>query len=138
MGGSEERLDLHLRARVLVCIVVASLRVLTLTRGLDMHETVRRLRRGRSLPPNLRDPRLYGHAVGRISRLLPPWRMGGCLKRALILLHLWSRCGLTVRLHIGAIRRDRRTPRGHAWLSGTGLPAGDHCDPVGHAEIAVL
>jgi hypothetical protein len=55
--------------------------------------------------------------------LLPPWRYGRCLKRSLLLLDLWSRCGLSPRLHLG-VRRDgeRGRHQGHAWVTVASPP----------------
>jgi hypothetical protein len=39
------------------------------------------------------------------------------MKRSLLLLHLWSRCGLAPRLHLGVSRAGEEGFRAHAWLT---------------------
>ena len=50
------------------------------------------------------------------------------MKRSLLLLRLWSRCGLAPRLHLGVSRAGEEGFRAHAWLTadvaGTRLVAG--------------
>ncbi len=60
-------------------------------------------------------PELLARMTERLLPWLPPWRMGRCVKRSLILLHLWSRCGIPVRLHIGI--HPSQPYYGHVWLS---------------------
>ena len=63
-----------------------------------------------------RRPDLLAASVERLLHVLPPWSYGRCLNRSLLLLDLWSRCGLAPRLHL-SFRGDASRTRGHAWLS---------------------
>lgn len=74
------------------------------------------------LPRPLRDPIVAGALVSRTASFLPPRRMGRCLKRSLILLDLWSRCGLEPELHLG-VKKAGDTRLYHAWLTARGCPA---------------
>ena len=56
-------------------------------------------------------------------RFVPPWNLGPCLKRSLILLDLWSSCGREAVLRLGMRRAVDGAWQGHAWLSGPGVPA---------------
>ena len=72
-------------------------------------------------------------------RVLPPWGMGPCLKRSLILLRLWSRAGFGVRIHLGFRPGDGAAPQGHAWLSADDPElASMFGGPNGHTEVLVL
>jgi len=98
----------------------AGIRVFRLEGGLPFDELVSRLRHAPRLPPVLADPAVYARVVGRIVPILPPWGMGRCTKRSLLLLYLWSGCGLEPRLHLGVIAGGR----GHAWVSAGALESG--------------
>ena len=105
---------LYLRAGP--AVVVAAWRVRSLERRCDFDEMVERLRRsstGRSRPAL---SAAAARVAGRLLPLLPPAGMGPCLKRSLILLHLWSGWGLQPRLHMG-MRAGQDGPEGHAWLT---------------------
>jgi hypothetical protein len=54
--------------------------------------------------------------VTRWAPLLPPHGIGPCLKRSLLLLDLWSRCGLAPRLHVG-VALSATGRRAHAWVT---------------------
>ena len=75
-----------------------------------------RARRASPLPRWLANPAGLAETVEKLLAVLPPQRCGVCLRRALVLIELWSRCGLAPTLHLGfrleAPRRD-----GHAWLT---------------------
>ncbi|HSM49760.1 MAG TPA: lasso peptide biosynthesis B2 protein [Thermoanaerobaculia bacterium] len=75
--------------------------------------------RSRPLPPGLAHPERLAGAVERLLPWLPPRGYGRCLKRALLLLELWSRCGLEVRLHLG-FRPGSGGSEAHAWVTATG------------------
>jgi hypothetical protein len=62
-------------------------------------------------------------SVERLLPLLPPRRYGACLRRSLLLLDLWSRCGLEVRLHLGVRRAGESAREAHAWVT-TEAPRG--------------
>jgi len=70
----------------------------------------------RPLPRWLARPSGLAGAVERLLALTPPRRYGVCLRRALILLELWSRCGLAPKLHLG-FQLEKADRQGHAWLS---------------------
>jgi hypothetical protein len=91
------------------------------------------------------DPRAVARAVAqarvasRLLPLLPPLRMGRCLKRSLLLLLLWSRSGLAVRIHLGFQPLAGGAPRGHAWLSTERPELAPQCGGAnGHTEVLVL
>lgn len=77
----------------------------------------------------LRHPRYLAATAERWLRLLPPRRFGRCLKRSLLLLDLWQRCGLEPVFHLGTAGHG--TDRDfHAWVSTSdptlASPAGRH------------
>jgi hypothetical protein len=76
----------------------------------------RRAARSRPLPRALDDPRRLAESVEALLPFVPPRAYGICLRRALLLLELWSRAGLEPTLHLG-FRRDAPTRDGHAWLT---------------------
>ena len=104
----------HLRAAA--AVVVAAVRLRSLDRELPFDDLVADLRR-RSRTPGEASPRIHARVVGPLLPFLPPWRMGRCLKRSLILLHLWSGIGLDPRLHVGVRGGDDGAREGHAWLT---------------------
>ena len=70
--------------------------------------------------PWLRDrPEWLLAALDRALPMLPPRRCGTCLRRSLLLLDLWTRCGLDVRLHLGVRRSGEAAHEAHAWVSAT-------------------
>ena len=106
---------------------------------LPFDELLRRLRIGKPFPGELATPTLHLRVVNRLLRVLPPSEMGPCMKRSLLLLHLWSRCGLAPRLHLGVARAGEEGFRAHAWLTadvgGAHLAAGSG---DGYAEAFVF
>jgi len=52
--------------------------------------------------PVLRHPAYLAATVSCLLWILPPFSYGRCYKRSLLLLDLWSRCGLAPTLHLGA------------------------------------
>lgn len=104
-------------------VVRAALRLRSLERHLDLAELVERMRRVPPfLVPFLRHPMWLLATVDRLLSLLPPRRYGRCLKRSLLLLDLWSRCGLRPRLHLGVRRAGEAAHEGHAWVTVTAGP----------------
>jgi len=103
----------------LPAVVRASLRVAVLARRLPLDEVVARLR---AEPPfvvrSLSRPEWLLASLDRLLPMLPPYGYGRCLKRSLLLLDLWSRCGLHPRLHLAAplVRAGGRY-EGHAWVT---------------------
>ena len=118
-------------ALAVLLAVSASLRLRRLECRLPYDRLVRELRDASRLPAAAADPVALARAVGRLAPVLPPWGMGLCLKRALLLVHLWARCGLEPRLHLGVFA-DRR---GHAWVTAGPLSSGL---PGQTTEVAVL
>ena len=90
-----------------------------LERGNAFDQTVARLRAGRAFPRRLADPAVHARVVNRLLPWLPPRGMGRCLKRSLLLLHLWSRCGLAPTLHLGFVGPVHGSVQGHAWLTAS-------------------
>ena len=85
--------------------------------------------------PWLARPADLDAVAARLLPLLPPRGVGRCLKRSLLLLDLWSRCGVAPRLHLGVRRPGEVAFAAHAWVR-TGLPALDRrSGPAGHAEL---
>lgn len=69
----------------------------------------------------LRQPEDWRGLVERLLPLLPPFRYRACLRRSLLLLDLWSRCGCDVRLVLGWRPGTGEEQRfGHAWVETTG------------------
>jgi hypothetical protein len=83
---------------------------------LPFDRMVEELRKGKPFTGALADPRLHLRVVSRLLPVLPPPGMGRCMKRSLLLLHLWSRCGLSPCLHLGVARLGEGL-LGHAWLT---------------------
>jgi hypothetical protein len=82
-----------------------------------------RARRARPLAGWLANPAGLAETVEKLLPVLPPQRCGVCLRRALILLELWSRCDLAPTLHLG-FRLQAPERDGHAWLTAT-TPGGE-------------
>lgn len=103
----------------LPAVVRASLRVAWLQRRLPLDELAARLRSTpRFALPRLAHPEWLLASLDRLLPLLPPRGYGRCLKRSLLLLDLWSRCGLRPRLHLAAPRARAGGEReGHAWVT---------------------
>ena len=83
---------------------------------LPFDRLVEELRKGKPFKGPLADPDLHLRVVVRLLPLLPPWPMGRCMKRSLLLLDLWSRCGLAPCLHLGVAPLGEGL-LGHAWLT---------------------
>ena len=106
---------------LLPAVVAASIRTWRLYRKLPLDQACQALVEVQPLPPPLRDPAGYYRLVNRLLRVLPPRGMGPCFKRSLLLLDLWSRCGLAPRFHLG-VRRSADRREGHAWITVAGRP----------------
>ncbi len=100
----------------------AAIRVWWLEPRSSLTELVAELRSS----PKLRglDPRVAQGVLERLLLFLPPYRTGRCVKRSLILLELWSRCGLDPRLHLGFQARY-----GHAWVTTGDAGLETFCPP---------
>ena len=103
----------------------AALRCAWLERRLPLDELVERLRDTRPFAlPTMVQPLCLLASLDRVLPLLPPWCYGTCLKRSLLLLDLWSRCGLRPRLHLGVrLHREEEAHLGHAWVTVQEWPA---------------
>jgi hypothetical protein len=75
-----------------------------------------RARSAHPLPSWLARPERLAETVEKLLPVLPPRSYGLCLRRSLILLELWSRCGL--KLHLG-FRLTSPDRAGHAWITAT-------------------
>lgn len=99
-------------------VVRSALRVARMARHGDVRSLPPALRR---VPPlgiaALRRPAWLDAAAVRLLPLLPPRGYGRCLKRSLVLVDLWSRCGLEPRLHLGVRRPGVDALEGHAWVT---------------------
>jgi hypothetical protein len=112
---------------VFPAVLAAALRLARHERRLAFDTLVAELRaagRRRPLPARLAHPERLAGAAERLLAWLPPRGYGRCLKRALLLLELWSRCGLEVRLHLGF--RAEGGGEAHAWLTATGPDGAVH------------
>ncbi len=116
-----------------VAVLWAALRLARLDRRHDLRELADRLRAVNPWRASyLTNPRYLDGSVSRVLELLPPRRFGPCLKGSLLLLDLWSRCGLDPRIHIGTLKHEGERQL-HAWVS---LPGSDTpAEPSGYAEI---
>ncbi len=96
-----------------------------------LDELVRRLRRAAPFRLGyLQNPRYLAGAVDRILALGS--RRGRCWRRSLLLLDLWSRCGLEPQLCLG-VARSANERQLHAWVT-----AGEHVDgAASHREVWV-
>jgi hypothetical protein len=111
-----ERLRPWLLLRAVAAACGAAWRVRRRAFRLPFDRLVEELRTGAPLTGALADPHLHLRVVSRLLPVLPPWPMGRCMKRSLLLLHLWSRCGLVPCLHLGVAGGGGRA-QGHAWLT---------------------
>jgi hypothetical protein len=122
-----------------VAVVSAAVRVARRYGEQPFDELVSELRGGSRRARSVARLRAEARVVSRLVPLLPPWGMGSCLKRSLILLHLWSRSGLRPRIHLGFRPASEQLPRGHAWLSVDRYELAEACGSSGGcAEVLVL
>jgi len=104
-------------------VVVAACRVAWIFPHFPLDETVGKLRNTRvGIPGILRNPQWLRSVVSRLLPLLPPPGAGRCLRRSLMLLDLWSRCGMSPIFFMG-IRPGEERPSGHAWVVTDEIPA---------------
>jgi len=99
-------------------VIRAAWRVRRLEPGSDLPELVDRLRRVKPWRfAFLNNPAYLEASVGRLAVWLPLRGLGPCMKRSLVLLDLWSRCGVDLRFHLGmAQSKEERCL--HAWVTG--------------------
>jgi len=124
----------------LPAVLRASLRVASLARRLPLDELVARLR---AVPPfvvrALARPEWLLASLDRALAVVPPYGYGRCLKRSLLLLDLWSRCGLRPRLHLAApVERTAGRHEGHAWVTVDPSAPLVGTSSEGYAEAFVL
>jgi hypothetical protein len=108
----------------------AALRVWWLEPRSSLPDLVAELRSSPRLPGL--DPELARGVLERLLLVLPPYHTGRCVKRSLILIELWSRCGLDPRLHLGFQARN-----GHAWVT-TGVSGLETFCPAGIIEAGTF
>jgi hypothetical protein len=102
-------------------VIASAVRVARLERSRGLGALVGEIRRGGRppLPRALARPVWLAGTVERLLPVLPPYGYGPCMRRALVLLDLWTRCGLEPTLHLGfrlrSVERD-----GHAWITARG------------------
>ena len=125
----------------LPAVLRAAVRLTLLERRLGLDAVVERLR---TVPvfaaPWLRRPRWLLGAVERLLPVVPPPGYGRCLKRSLLLMDLWARCGLRPRLHLGVRRAGESAHEAHAWVTvdaAAGEPA-LATDSLGYPEAFEL
>ncbi|NOZ93869.1 MAG: hypothetical protein GXP47_03880 [Acidobacteria bacterium] len=106
---------------LLPALLSASYRASRCFATLPLDRAVEQLADVRLLPPPLRDPVALRELVDRILPWLPPRCLRSCLKRSLLLMDLWSRCGLAPRFHLGLLAG--KTREGHAWVTVEDAPA---------------
>jgi|CXWL01.1.fsa_nt_gi hypothetical protein len=119
----------------------AAARVTWLERRLELAVLTERLRRVRRF--SWVSATLPGDLLALLDWLLPrlPDRsLGPCYRRSLVLLDLWSRCGLEPQLHLGARPTVGGGLEAHAWVTtaaGTGHE-GVFTSSLGYSEILVF
>jgi Transglutaminase-like superfamily len=89
----------------------------------DLEKLANAMRHAAPLPSFLRNPLFLAGTVDRLIKVLPPANFGPCLKKSLILLDLWTGCGLEPKLHLGAAIAGQ-TFDFHAWISAGDLHHG--------------
>jgi hypothetical protein len=107
-------------------VVIATARRIARREGEVPLDTLLAELRGRAaapLPRRLARPSWLSGSVERLLPRLPPQDLGPCLRRALIVYELWSRCGLEPRLHVG-LKPGTGLRDAHAWITAEG-PAGE-------------
>lgn len=98
-------------------VIRAVLRVRRLESGCSLPVLVDRLRKVKPWRFAFLDhPAYLEGSVGRLAALLPLHGLGPCMKRSLVLLDLWSRCGVHPRFHLGAATAGDDL-RLHAWVT---------------------
>ncbi len=106
----------------LPAVLRAARRLARLNRRYGLQELADRLRAVEPWERSyLANPRYLDASVSRLVKVLPPRGFGPCIKRSLLLLDLWSRCGLEPRIHIGTQKRDGEH-HFHAWVTVPGRP----------------
>jgi len=109
---------------LLPAIASASWRLSSRYAALPLDQTVEELASARRLPIRLQDPMALRELVDRLLPWLPPRGLRPCLKRSLLLMDLWSRCGLAPSFHLGFLEdlASSGSRDGHAWVTVPGTP----------------
>ncbi len=111
-------------------VLRAAWRVRRLEPGCSLPELVDRLRRVKPWRFAILNHLEYLEgSAARLAALLPLRRLGPCMRRSLVLLDLWSRCGLDPRFHLG-VATDGDDHCLHAWVTSR-----HRSGPSGHFEI---
>jgi len=104
--------------RVLPALLAAAAELRRLAATTPVHQMPDTLRQNaKPLPAALRRPAELAALSDRLSPFLPPRGLGPCLRKSLLVLVLWSRCGLEAKLHLGAQQGEGPCPDFHAWVS---------------------
>jgi hypothetical protein len=127
---------LYLQAAI--AVACAARRVRKLEPQLAFDELVQRLRSEAGWTARLATPQAQARAANRLLPHLGPRDMGICLKRSLVLVHLWSAHGLSPRLHLGLRLRDGAEPDGHAWLSVDDAAVAGHTGSQGDCKETLV
>lgn len=102
--------------RSMFLVVASSIRVAWLFPRHSLPVLVETLRGAR--PHRLSaDPVLLAAVAEKLLPYLPPWNVGPCVRRSLVLLDLWSRCGLEPSLHLGLRDGATGVREGHVWVT---------------------
>ena len=109
---------------MLLDVARAAVRVALVERRLGLGAAAETLRRPASHRRTRTDADALCRAVDDLLPYLPPRRLGPCYKRSLLLLDLWSRCGLEPRLHVGVRLDPDGGAEAHAWVSTNGSTGG--------------
>ncbi len=104
---------------LLPALLAASWRVSNGFDKLSLDRLVEELAGAPLFPAVLRDPMTCRDLVDRLLPWLPPRGLRSCLKRSLLLMDLWSRCGLAPRFHLGLLD-EGEARNGHAWVTVPG------------------
>ena len=120
--------DLARAVMASVAVVASAIRLAILYPRLDLDNLVSHLRSSAARASSKGDLCMHANVVRRLGRLLPPWGMGACLKRSLILLDLAHRRGASPRLHL-CVANSGEGATAHAWVSGApGVPDEETCE----------
>jgi hypothetical protein len=119
MRGAEGAKRVLRHRRVLFAVARAAARVTIAERRLGLEAAAVSLRRTALRRPRAEADALLSAVDDLLPYLPPRRRLGACYKRSLLLLDLWSRCGLEPRLHLGVRVDADGNAEAHAWVSTT-------------------
>jgi hypothetical protein len=118
-------------SRAAVAVLASAVRVARLEKHSDLDGLVGQLTQARRFLGPVWDPELLASVAERLLPVLPPWRAGKCVRRSLLLLDLWSRCGLSPQLHLTVRTLPDGGREGHAWVTAPGRTGGREAEAVG-------